>query len=221
VRRDGVVQSSLAVRPTARTVRWALLALTAAMGSLMVWSGARKGGDPLDFHLPAAGLFLAVWLGFQLADNAAVTVASSPMTLLGRRLLRLVVAVPPIVLVWALLCVQADAGAKTATLSALFLACICVALGLAGLGERLLGPGRGGPLAIAGLFVVFAVLPATFRVTWSLEPTVDSWHHLFGRWLWIAGFGVLSFLLASVDPARRFRGSFGASSLASVDRAVS
>jgi len=217
----GIGQATLAVGPTARTIRWAFLAPTSAMASLMIWSGTRKGGDPLAFHLPAAGLLLAVWLGFQLADSAAITVASSPMTLLRRGALRLVVVVPPVVVVWALLCVQADTGAKTATLSALFFACVCIAFGLAAAGERLLGPGRGGPLAIAGLFLLFAVLPATFKVSWSLEPTLDSWHHLYGRWLWIAALGLLAFLVASTDPARRFRGTSGTSLLPPVSRAAS
>ena len=222
MRQRGVSPAAHAVRPTARTVRWVFLAPTAAMASLMVWSGSRRGGDPLAFHLPVAGLLLAIWLGFQLADSAAVTVASAPMTLLRRGTLRLVVAIPPVVVAWAMLCMQADAGTKTTTLGAFFFSCVCIAVGVAAAGERLLGPGRGGPLAVAGLFLVFAVLPATFRVPWSLEPTVDSWHHLYGRWLWIAALGLLAFLVASLDPARRYRlGATGSSSLQAASRAMS
>jgi hypothetical protein len=180
-----------------------MLALFASVAALMVWGGGRRGGDPLAFHLPVAGVLLAVWLGFQTTDPAETTLASSPTTLLRRRLLRMGPSVLAIGSIWVLLCVQADAGAKVTTLSAFFLATICVAAAGSAVGERVTGFGHGGPVAVGALFAVFALAPAILRVPWSIDPSMDTWSHLYGRWLLIAGGGVLCFLLASVDPARR------------------
>lgn len=216
----GIAQAALAARPTARTIRWALLGPVAGIASLMVWSGSRKGGDPLALHLPAAGMLLAIWVGFQFTDSAASTVAASPMTLLRRQALRVPLAVAPIAVVWALLCLQADTGPKTATLGALFLALAFVAVGTAAAGERILGPGRGGPAVVAGLFLVFGVMPVMFRVAWSLDPVLDSWHHLYGRFLWIAAIGMLAFFVASLDPARTFRTGASGRPLPSTGRAM-
>lgn len=193
----------LAVQPTARTLRWLLLAFIVASAGVIVWGGARRGEDPLMFHLPVAGALLAVWLAFQTADPAEVTVAASPVSLLRRRLLRTGIATIVALAIWVALCAQAPSGAKTATLSAFFVALVCVSVAASAIGERLIGRTKGGPFAIAVLFMVFALIPATLRIDWALDPARDSWTHLYGRWILIAAGGVVLYLLACVDPARR------------------
>lgn len=195
--------SFLALRPTARTLRWPLLALFGAAASVMVWGGGRKGGDPLAYHLPAAGVLLAVWLAFQMADAAETTLSSSPTSLVRRRLLRTVPSMVAIFALWAALLLQANSGAKTGTLSAFFAAVVCVAAASSAMGERAIGPNRGGPVAIAMLFSVFVLMPAILRVPLPVDPATDGWMHLYGRWLLIGGGGVIVFLVVCLDPARR------------------
>lgn len=194
----------LAVRPTARTLAWAAFAPVVAVASVVVASGSRRGADPLAFHLPVAGLLLAAWLGFQFADGAGLTVAASPTSLLRRRALRLGIALPVVVVAWAGLCVQAGTGSRTLPLCVLFASASCVAAGAASAGERLLGPGRGGPTAVATLFLVFAVGPAVLRIPWTVGPALAG-HRPLGRWLGTAAVGLAVFVGAALDPARRRR----------------
>ena len=168
----------------------------------IVWGGGRRGEDPLVFHLPVAGLLLAVWLAFQTGDPAEVTVSAAPMSLFRRRVLRTGIATLVVFAIWSALCIQAPSGAKTATLSAFFAAAVCVSAAASAVGERFVGANKGGPFTIAILFVVFALVPALLRIDWSVEPTADPWTHLYGRWLLVAGCGVIVFLGACMDPAR-------------------
>ena len=195
--------SWLLLRPTARTIRFSPLAVGVPVGFLIVWSGMRHGGDASVMHLPVAGGLIAAWAGFLLDDAAAETVAGAPTTLVARRVVRIVLAIPAMALAWAAFVVYADATGNALTLSAALTAQIVVALGFAAVGTGRAGTGRGGPLAIAGLFLVFVVLPLLFKVPLTLNPDVDSWHHLYGQWLWIGAAGLIVFRVASADPGRR------------------
>jgi hypothetical protein len=121
----------------------------------------------------------------------------------GRRAVRIALALPVIGLAWVLLSLQADAAGKATALSAAFAAQVFVALGFAAVGTRVAGDERGGPVAAAGLFLVFLVLPLLFKVPLSIDPLRDSWHHLYGRWLWIDAAALATFLVASADPGGR------------------
>lgn len=197
------MQARLLLRPALRTIRWVPLAVIAAAGFLIVWSGLRHGGDARAQHLPLAGALLAVWIGFLLDDPAAESVASVPLPLVSRRGVRILLAVPAIGLAWMLLSLQADIAGKAVTLTTAFAAQVVVALGFAAVGTRVSGDERGGPVAVAGLFFVFLVLPLLLKVPMTLDPLTDSWHHLYGRWVWLGGAGLLLFLAASADPGRR------------------
>jgi len=191
------------LRPTARTIRWSLLLLIVPLGFLMIWSGMRHGGNASVMHLPVAGSLLAAWAGFLLDDAAAETVSNAPTTPATRRVVRIALALPVIALAWVAFVIYGDAAATALTLTAALVAQIAVALAFAAIGTGRTGAGRGGPVAIAGLFVVFALFPLLLKVPWTADPAGDSWHHLYGRWLWIGAIACVAFTLASADPARR------------------
>jgi hypothetical protein len=192
----------LLLRPTARTIRWSPLAIGVPLGFLFVWSGLRHGGDASVMQLPVAGGLLAAWVGFLLGDAAAETVSSAPTTILTRRVVRVALAVPVLVPAWAAFVAYGDGSEKVLTLSAALAAQLVVSLAFAAAGSRR-GVGYGGPLAIAGLFLVFVVVPLLFKVPLTLNPETDSWYHLYGQWLWIGAAGLLVFCMASADPCRR------------------
>jgi len=198
-----VAQTRLLLRPALKTIRWAPLILIVGIGFLVVWSGLRHDGDASVKHLPMAGGLLAVWMGFLLDDPAAESVASVPFTVVSRRGVRILVAVPVVGLAWVLLSLQADVAARWATLTTAFAAQLLVALGCAAIGAKVLGPGRGGPVAAAGLFLVFVVLPLVFKVPLTLDLLTDSWNNLYGRSLLSGAVGFVTFLGASADPGRR------------------
>lgn len=198
-----VSQARLLLKPALRTIRWLNLAVMVPIGFLIVYAGHHHGGDPSVASLPASGVLLAVWIGFLLDDAAAESVTSAPTRLIVRRTVRIAVGIPGIAIAWTLFVMYANGAEKATTLSMALAAAALVALGFAALGTRVGGNGRGGPTAAAGLFLVFLVLPLVFKVSLTLDPRTDSWHHLYGRWLWIGAAGLVTFLFASADPARR------------------
>jgi hypothetical protein len=197
-----VRQAGLLVRPAVRTVRWPALAIIATIGGLILYGGKHSGEGIGEVHLYAVGLLLGIWTGFLIADPAAEISAGVPLPLLERRAVRVAVALPVLWAVWGLLSWYAALGPRTGPLAAAFTSQLSVALGLAAVGEHVAGQERGGLLAAGGLFAVFFFVPLAFRLTLSLDPAGQTWAHLYGRWIAVAGLAFLVFLAASADPAR-------------------
>jgi hypothetical protein len=195
-------QASLLVRPAARTIRWPALGVIASIAVLILYGGKHSVGGVAELHLYAAGLLLATWTGFLMADPADEIIAGIPMPLLERHAVRIAVALPVVWVTWGALCSYAGLGPRTGPLSAAFASQLAVALGLGAVGEHVAGRERGGLLAAGGLFALFFVVPLAFRLTLTLDPTRATWAHLYGRWIAATGVAVVVFLAASPDPAR-------------------
>jgi hypothetical protein len=195
-------QAGLLVWPAVRTVRWPALGVITSIGFLVLYGGKHSPGGIGELHLYAAGLLLSVWTGFLLDDPADEVTAGMPLSLLARRGVRIAVVLPVVWAAWSALAWFAGLGPRTGPLSAAFASQLAVALGLAAVGAHVAGRGRGGLLAAGGLFAVFFAVPLAFRLTLSLDPAVQTWVHVYGRWIGVAWVSLLAFLAASADPAR-------------------
>jgi hypothetical protein len=193
------------LRPTSRLIRWGSLVAIVTGSVLVVWNGFHDHGDPRVFHLPTAGGLIAMWVGFQYDDVATPTIEASPVTLLIRRIVRSTVALPAAVAAWVLLAAYGRSGDMMATLAAAFTAQLLVAMAGAAIGIHLLGEGRGGPTALAALLCVFVLVPLALEVPYRVNPSTDTWTHLFGRYLAIGGAALSLFVGLSRDVRRRSR----------------
>jgi hypothetical protein len=195
-------QAGPLVRPAVRTVRWPALGVITSIGFFILFGGEHSPGGIGEVHLYAAGLLLSVWTGFLIDDPAEEVTAGMPLPLLARRAVRIAVVLPVVWAAWSALAWFAGLGPRTGPLSAAFASQLAVALGLAAVGAHVAGRGRGGLLAAGGLFAVFFAVPLAFRLTLSLDPAVQTWVHLYGRWICVTWVAILVFLVGSVDPAR-------------------
>lgn len=159
------------IRPTLRTIRWGAIAGAAVPAAYVVWNfGHQSYGDAdgVAFGLRAAAVSLALGLAFVLDDPSEDTTAATPISVLKRRALRVLLTLPIIVAYWLLLRAWA-AGASFLkkplpawpfVLEVFALAAVALAgaaVGARWLADRLGGPAGAGTVILYGL--VAALLP--------------------------------------------------------------
>lgn len=179
-------QARLLALPSLRTMHWpALLGVGAAAAGLLTLPG--QGGTLL---LLAAAM-LAAGVGFVFDDPAEVTVASVPMPLLARRLLRVALALPLVAGLWVLLVWYGGADASQPTLVLAALAALAGAVG-----------------ARYGWVAGAAVPPALLVCSFALPERIGllgAGDATTARWLVLLGIGIAAFYAACRDPALGWR----------------
>lgn len=192
-------QARLLGRPLARAIHWLPLPAAAALAIGVL----TPEGDIL-FQLRLAAIALCVGAAFVLDDPAAETTASSPMPLLGRRLVRVALVLPVVAALWLLLLRYAGAafsGAVTLELAAM----LAVTLATAALAAPFVADGRGGVVAAPALPGLLAAAALTLPEDWTLfaeGPDDPRWAPSHGRWAVLLVIATLLFLYASLDPGR-------------------
>ncbi len=193
--RRGVVGASL------RSITWIpLLAATVVATVLAVVRQGESAATPLQ----VGAFLLGTATAFAVDDPAAETLASSPASLLARRMYRVV----PMVLVAAavmavVLQVQGESESdEVPLLLAMFAGFTALSLAIGGLAAR--WRGHGGALAAPS---VFAILIASTIVPprWRPLPTGDipaGPGEILRRWSIATAVGVAVFLWSSRDPGR-------------------
>ena len=215
-------QATLLGRPTARTIRWLPLVVAAVAGEVMLWAAkdelSRGESVPL---LPVRGAAVLLCLGaaFLLDDAAGATIEPVVPTLLFRRGLRLMMALPLVAMPWgaALWVVSTLAASGTgssahrplpaAALTLEAAALLAVTLAAAAVATRRLGHGKGGTAAGPAL-LAFVMGMAAIGKYWPLfqgSPAEPGWAAAHVRWAAILAAAVIVLIVASLDPARRSR----------------
>jgi hypothetical protein len=147
---------------------------------------------------------LAAAAGFAFDDSSHETLAASPSSLIRRRLGRLIVVIPPTIILWATLVSQGVNGRQeTLTLVAMFAGLVGLTLGIAGVAAHRTD-GRGGAVAAPVLLlalVVSAIVPPRWRPL-PLGDVPGRWPALQTRWSTAAAIGTLVLLASCRDPAR-------------------
>ena len=169
-----------------RAAGWpALVGVAAAAAGLLLLPGS---GDLL--LVLAAGI-VAVGVPFVIEDEAEVTLASAPTSLLVRRLIRLGVSIALVAAIWSLLLWQSAGGWRVPTLALAALAMLAAA-----------AAARYG--AVAG-----ALVPPTLLVVALMLPRrldlLDGSRGATARWLVLLATGLAAYCAASRDPAHRWR----------------
>jgi hypothetical protein len=186
------------LRYTAMTIPWHPMVIATVVGGAVLASGHAR-------LLVIPSTLLAAAAGFALDDSAHEIVAASPSSLIWRRFSRLIVAMPPTLIVWAALVSQGVSGSQeTLTLTAMFIGLVGLTLGIAGVAAHRTG-GRGGAVAAPVLLlalIVSSVLPPRWRPL-PLGDVPGGWTALQTRWSTAALIGTLVLLVSSRDPARR------------------
>jgi hypothetical protein len=196
-------QARLLALPTLRTMPWPPFVVAFVLGGLALLAASRAESPPPDGGLSVVGALIATWFASTLGDRSAPIADGTPPHVLFRRATRLAMGSPIVLLLWVASVAYADEGPNTGTLSFLFGAEVCVALGVAAIALHVVDPGREVLWAGGGLVVVFIGLPFIVGVDVTPIPSADTWWLREGRWLAIGAGGVLVFLLASLDPAGR------------------
>lgn len=179
-------QVRLLALPSLRAAAWpALVAVAAVAAGLLLLPGSR------DLLLVLAAGIVAVGVPFVIEDEAEVTLASSPTRLFVRRLIRLGVSVPFVVVIWSLLLWQSAGGWRVPTLVLGALAMLAAA-----------AAARYG--AVAGALVPPALLVVALMLPRWLD-LLDGSRAATARWLVLLSIGVAAYCAASRDPAHRWR----------------
>lgn len=213
----GMRAAALAVRPVARSVRWAPLLGGGLGGAAVVWLMGPDRPDPTTSlsSLRLAAIGLGAGAAFALDDRAADTLAPSPTTLLARRGLRLALVVAAAALLWAALTAAAGLAApagggslpaagptlEAAALLAFTLAAAVVAGRWAPHG---LGGIAGGPaLTLAVLGAYFAQMRWPRHLTvFAFGPGDPAWAAAHRRWALVLAVALAVLAVESLDPAR-------------------
>ena len=189
--------------PIARAIRWGPF-LGAAPVVIAALVAGRFADPPIVLaNVPAVSMLLAACMGFVLDDPAGNTTGSSPTPLLAIRAMRVGVAFIPVLACWGLTLAWTDLGWVSMSLTAGFVAECAVALGAAAVGVVLVGRTKAGLVGAIVVVLVFVVLPQAFEVSLRLAPSSTTWGHLYGRWLLVAGLGLVVFAAASSAPVSR------------------
>jgi hypothetical protein len=188
---------------TGRAIPW-LPAFAAGILGVVVVAALhdRDAAAPLQ----AVSILLASAAGFALDDPAAEILAASPTSLRRRRMVRLALMGPPILLVWlALVAAQGPVSwAEGWVIAAMFAGLVGLSLAIAGVVSRRSPTGRGGIAVAPGLFILL-IVSTLVPTRWRPLPMGDvpgGWTPLYLRWSTAAVIGLLVFLWSSRDPAR-------------------
>jgi hypothetical protein len=186
------------LRYTAMTIPWHPMVIATVVGAAVVASGQAR-----LVMIPST--LLAAAAGFAFDDSSHETLAASPSSLIRRRLGRLIVVIPPTIILWATLVSQGVNGRQeTLTLVAMFAGLVGLTLGIAGVAAHRTD-GRGGAVAAPVLLlalVVSAIVPPRWRPL-PLGDVPGRWPALQTRWSTAAVIGTLVLLASCRDPARR------------------
>ena len=192
------------LRPVARSITWLPLAVAAALSAIIVGWPSTKAGTSL---LQVIAIILSGAVGFAFDDPTAAIMAASPTSLLRRRLLRLVLVLPPVAVLWGLLlwAEGTEGPEETWALLALFAGLIGLSIGVAGVACRRSSRGVGG-LFVAPSILVLLLLSTVVPPRWRPLPLGDvpgGWLQIYLRWSSAAVVGAIIFLASSRDPASR------------------
>jgi hypothetical protein len=192
------------LRFTARSLPWIPAVAASVIAASVV---VARHGRAAAFPLQVVAIVLASGAGFALDDPAFEVLASSATSLLRRRLGRLLVVLPPAVILWTvLLHWQGTAGSQEMwALIAVFAGLSGLSLGVAGVATRR-SSGRLGGVAVAPTLLVALILSTTLPPRWRPLPLGDvpgGWLHIDASWAGALIVGVLLFLVSSRDPASR------------------
>ena len=203
------------VVPMARTGAWAPMAATAGLGILAFAISVDEPRLPQGVtiaRLRFAVLVAALGAGFLLEDPAETWLAATPTPLAVRRLVRIGLVVPPLIVWWLVLARWASSLFDDVPRQALTLelaAMVGVSLGAAAFPDRGLPAARRGVLG-AGAVLVLAATALIAPVTLTLFlPTPDhpGWDASHLRWAAVGALAITTVALTSRDPARRRRGA--------------
>ena len=198
------------LRSTARTMPWLPPVAASIVATAVV---AMRLDDSAAFPLQIAAVVLASGLGYALDDPAFEVVGPSPASLWQRRQHRLLLALPPTILLFtALLAWHGTADRSEAlALGAMFAGLVGLALGIAGVAARRSPRGLGG-IAVAPALFAALVMSTLFAPRWRPLPMGDipgGWHPIYVRWCTAALVGLAVLAVSSRDraSARRHRRS--------------
>jgi hypothetical protein len=197
-------QARLLAPLVARTIRLLPIVATGGFAFILAFV-AHLHHRPGVGHLHAGAIFLSLGAGFVLDDSAEGTVAGVPATRLWRRSLRVTLILPLLVAIWAMLLWYAGTGGREWVLSMQLAGILLLTLAVAALASHLVPDGMGGiatgPTILLFFFSQNSIPPR--YVPLPFEPLTRGWFDLYGRWYLAVAFGILIFVLASLDPARR------------------
>jgi hypothetical protein len=190
------------LRSTARVIPW--LPPLAAAGIATALVAARLDQDAaLPFEM--AGILLASGLGYVLDDPAFEALGASPTSLGRRRIHRMLLALPPVALLFAaLLAWHGTSGTgETLALLAMFCGLVGLALGIAGVAARRSTRGLGGIVVAPTLFAAL-ILSTMLTPRWRPLPIGDipgGWPPIIFRWSAAAVIGLAILAISSRDRA--------------------
>jgi len=193
-----------AIPAVARSMPWIPLAAAALVSTLVIaWQHGRAAAVPLQ----VVAILLSSAAGFALDDPATEILAASPTPLVRRRLLRLLLVVPVVVVAWGLLLSWqgTDGAEETWALMLLFAGLLGLSLGVAGIAGRRSARGSGG-IAVPPAIFVLVILSSAIPRQWRPLPLGDvpgGWEQIYLRWGTAAILGTVAFLVSSRDPAAR------------------
>jgi len=197
------------VRPTARAARLPVVAGGPALG-LVLLALLSLMERPVALLLILVGLLMVAPLGYLFDDAAADVVAPSPSTLARRRLTRVALGAPVLIVGWL---VALERGAYLESYEALpigalsveLLAFACFTLAVAAVAAHR-GDRSPGLSAAIGLVMVVALLFMVRQAVPSSWPIPEMQPHLhYRRWWWVTAASLAAIVWASLDPARRRR----------------
>ena len=199
--------------PTARAVGW-LPGLAAFAASLGLLALAVRPGQPLDpvvllRWVRLAMIVAALGYAFLLDDPSEPTTEGVAGSLLLRRTLRVVLLLPAaaawwVAVLWRVRAVHPQLPLPIAALTLEAAALLTVTLALAAAGSRLAPERRGGVVAAPALLTLAtaaSLLPA--RLTLYAPLGSAEWDAAHQRWTLLLGLSLVTFALASRDPAHR------------------
>jgi hypothetical protein len=216
-----LTQGVLLTPRVSRTIRWVAPTVGAAIGLAFLFQTAHS--DPLDVDkliLAVRVAAVAVSLGgaFALDDRAAETLESSPASVPFQRALRVIIALPLLVVMWAVILVYAAtissriAGTGAVVILPVgalwleFASMVAVTWAAAAVATPYVPEGLGGVAAAPALFG-FVAAGAFIRqlALFAGSPGEAAWKLAHSRWLVVLGVALTILIEASRDPWRRHR----------------
>lgn len=197
------------VRPTARAARLPVVAGGPLLG-LVLLAFLSLMRHPIALLLVLVGLAMVAPFGYLFDDAAADVLAGSPSTLARRRLTRVALGAPVLIVGWWMAVERGTflegyeslpIGALTTEVLAFACLTLAVAAVAAGRGDRSpgLSAGIGLMMVVAALFMLRQVVPSSWPIP-ELQPDVH-----YQRWWWVTAASLAAIVWASIDPARRRR----------------
>lgn len=196
-------QGRLLLRPNARTIRWPSFVVIASLGALVVWTGGRKEADPATIALPIATTLLCMWLCFLFEDVAAETTAAAATPLRFRRAVRTMIVIPAAAAAWFGYTWIGPLSGPTAVMLGSFGAQVILALAVAAVAARLMGPDRHGFEGLGVVAFIALVLPVAVGRPPSVDPAMPPFGSPLTYWSALALASMVVLVLAHLSPQAR------------------